>query len=90
MIAKTISGDIMDDKPDFSKIKIDTADTKEVVSKNAEPFTEIRQKYPNAYERWTKEDDELLVNMFRQGESIAERANHFQTHIHTAPFFFFK
>jgi|GEM_PF-290556 len=77
-IAKTISGDIMDDKPDLPKIKIDTADTKEVVSKKAEPFTEIRQKYPNAYERWTKEDDELLVNMFRQGESIAELANHFQ------------
>ncbi len=68
----------MDDNPDFSKIKIDTADTKELVSKKAEPFTEIRQKYPNAYERWTKEDDELLVNMFRQGESIAELANHFQ------------
>ncbi|MGB2841147.1 MAG: HRDC domain-containing protein [Halobacteriota archaeon] len=78
VIAMTISGDIMDDKPDFPKIKTDTADTKKVVSKKAEPFAEIRQKYPKAYGRWTKEDDELLVNMFHQGESIAELANHFQ------------
>ncbi|MEA2074654.1 MAG: RecQ family ATP-dependent DNA helicase [Euryarchaeota archaeon] len=78
VIAKTIAGDIMDDKADLPEIETDTADTKEVVSKKAEPFTEIRQKYPNAYERWTKEDDELLVNMFHQGESIAELANHFQ------------
>jgi hypoxanthine phosphoribosyltransferase len=78
VIAKTISGDIMDDKPDFPKIKTDTADTKKVVSEKAEPFSEIRQKCPKAYERWTKEDDELLVNMFRQGKSIAELANHFQ------------
>jgi len=76
VIAKTIAGDIMDDKPDL--IKKDTVNTKKVVSKNAEPFAEIRQKYPKAYERWTKEDDELLVNMFRQGKSIAELANHFQ------------
>ena len=78
VIAKTIGGDIMDDKPDLPKIKTDTADTKKVVSKKAEPFAEIRQKYPEAYESWTKEDDELLVNMFRQGKSIAELANHFQ------------
>lgn len=78
VIAMTISGDIMDDKPDFPKIKTDTADTKKVVSKKAEPFAEIRQKYPNAYESWTKEDDESLVNMFQQGKSIAELANHFQ------------
>jgi ATP-dependent DNA helicase RecQ len=78
VIAKTISGDIMDDEPDLPKIKTDTADTKKVVSKKAEPFAEIRQKYPKAYESWTKEDDELLVNMFRRGKSIAELANHFQ------------
>lgn len=78
VIAMTISGDIMDDKPDFPKIKTDTADTKKVVSKKAEPFAEIRQKYPKAYEKWTKEDNGLLVNMFHQGESIAELANHFQ------------
>ncbi|MHC1603111.1 MAG: hypothetical protein ACXQTK_00180, partial [Candidatus Syntropharchaeales archaeon] len=71
-----IGGDLMDDKP--ALIKTDAADTKKVVNKKAEPFAEIRQKYPKAYERWTKKDDELLVNMFRQGESIAELANHFQ------------
>ena len=78
VIAKTISGDIMDDKPDLPKIKTDTADTKKVVSKKAEPFAEIHQKYPKAYEIWTKEDDELLVNMFHQGKSIEELATHFQ------------
>ena len=76
VIARTIGGDLMDDKP--ALIKTDAADTKKVVNKKAEPFAEIRQKYPKAYERWTKKDDELLVNMFRQGESIAELANHFQ------------
>lgn len=76
VIAKTISGDIKNDKYDL--IRKDAVDSKEVASGRAEPFAKVRQKYPKAYERWTKEDDELLVNMFHQGESIAERANHFQ------------
>ncbi len=76
VIAKTISGDLKNDKYDL--IRKDAVESKEVASGGAEPFANVRQKYPKAYEKWTKEDDELLVNLFHQGESIAELANHFQ------------
>jgi len=46
--------------------------------KGEKPFAKIRQTYPRAYEKWTNEDDELLVTKFYQGESIAELANYFQ------------
>jgi len=76
VIAKTISGDIMDDKSDL--IRKDAVDSKEVANGRADPFAKIRKKYPKAYERWTKEEDELLVNKFHQGISIEKLAIHFQ------------
>ena len=34
----------------------------------------IRRQYPNAYARWSDEDDRLLGATFRQGKAIAELA----------------
>ncbi|MBP5772093.1 MAG: hypothetical protein J6W75_12220 [Bacteroidaceae bacterium] len=39
---------------------------------------EIRSKYPNAYCAWTKEDDDRLVALYKQGKSIKELAIIFQ------------
>jgi superfamily II DNA helicase RecQ len=41
-------------------------------------YAKIRQRHPKAYERWTNEDDELLVNKFYQEESVGELATYFQ------------
>ena len=39
---------------------------------------EIHSKYPNAYCAWTKEDDDRLVALYKQGNSIKELAIIFQ------------
>ena len=39
---------------------------------------EIRKKYPKAYMKWTKEEDDLLRNEFLQGKTIDELAKIFQ------------
>ena len=36
-----------------------------------------RQEHPNAYDPWTEEDDARLAEMWRNGVSIAELAEHF-------------
>jgi (p)ppGpp synthase/HD superfamily hydrolase len=36
-----------------------------------------RQEYPNAYDPWTEEDDARLTEMWREGVSIDELAEHF-------------
>ena len=36
-----------------------------------------RQEYPNAYDPWTEEDDARLTEMWRNGVSIDELAEHF-------------
>lgn len=38
----------------------------------------IRQQYPNAYAKWTSEDDKLLQNKYDQGISVAELSQFFQ------------
>ncbi len=35
---------------------------------------EIRKKFPNAYKKWTAEEELLLVDHFNQGETIKEIA----------------
>lgn len=41
---------------------------------------ELKQKYPNAYEPWKDEDDELLTREFRAGKSIEELCSIFKRH----------
>jgi hypothetical protein len=38
----------------------------------------IRSMYPNAYEKWSASDDDLLKQKFLSGASIAELSKHFQ------------
>lgn len=35
-------------------------------------LNEIRKDHPNAYEKWTKEDDELLIKSYQDGLTISE------------------
>lgn len=37
-------------------------------------ITELQRKYPNAYEKWTKEEEQKLVTEFTKGKSIPEIA----------------
>ena len=36
--------------------------------------SEIREEYPTAYEKWTTEEDNRLINEFRNGLSKSEMA----------------
>ncbi|MCX6752685.1 MAG: PIF1 family DEAD/DEAH box helicase [Candidatus Nomurabacteria bacterium] len=44
---------------------------------SAEPFSEIREKHPNAYRPWDKEQDEELGKMFIGGSSIPDLVKKF-------------
>ena len=44
---------------------------------NQNPYSKIREKYPSAYQRWSKEDDEQLLKLFSQKLSVAEIAKRF-------------
>ncbi|MDO8512236.1 MAG: PIF1 family DEAD/DEAH box helicase [bacterium] len=37
----------------------------------------IREKFKNAYAKWTEEDDKLLAELFGQGRGYKDMANHF-------------
>ena len=37
-----------------------------------------RQENPNAYDPWTKDDDKLLKEMWSEGKSVADIAEHFR------------
>lgn len=39
---------------------------------------EVRTKYPNAYEKWSRKQDEMLKEYFKRGLSISEMANKLQ------------
>ncbi len=87
VISKTIGGDIVDDSYDFpTRSRVNSVSTPSHPKKAAnnpageaiKPFAKIRRTYPKAYEKWTNEDEELLVTKFYQGESIAELANYSQ------------
>lgn len=41
-------------------------------------FTEIRKNYPRAYEKWSKKEDEELVELRKLGKPIREMAVYFQ------------
>ena len=45
---------------------------------NEEQIAEIRKEYPSAFEPWSKEDDEDLVELFANGQSVDTLAEHFQ------------
>ncbi len=49
-------------------------------SKYQQRLSEIKKEYPNAYEPWTKEDDELLAKEFRAGKSTKELCSIFKRH----------
>ncbi len=42
------------------------------------PFHEIRKKFPNAYEKWTEEDDNLLKATYQKNQNIDILAKLFQ------------
>ena len=37
-----------------------------------------RQENPNAYDPWTEDDDKLLKEMWSEGKSVADIAEHFR------------
>ena len=39
---------------------------------------EVRKEHPNAYQPWTKEDEELLVALFNDGKTVIELSKSFQ------------
>jgi hypothetical protein len=40
-------------------------------------FAELREKYPNLGKPWSKEDDKLLTDMFKEEKPYTEIAEHF-------------
>jgi hypothetical protein len=54
---------------------IEVVDTKPSKSYSV---TKIRTKYPNAYEKWSSKQDELLKGFFEKGLSVSEMANKLQ------------
>lgn len=38
---------------------------------------EVRKQYPNAYQRWTPEDDQLLLQLHASGSGVDELAGRF-------------
>ncbi len=45
---------------------------------NKEYLAEVRKKYPNAFQRWSKEDEALLRELYQQGHQVPELMTHFQ------------
>lgn len=41
-------------------------------------LSEIKAKFPNAYERWTEEDDELLERKFCEKETVEQLSKYFK------------
>lgn len=39
---------------------------------------EVRKDYPNAFQKWTSEDEELLKELFRQGHGVNDLMVHFK------------
>ncbi|GAH72809.1 unnamed protein product, partial [marine sediment metagenome] len=75
-------GGIVDDSPDSAKRGRSQLYPREAAGDAADEksksFAKIRQKYPKAYEKWTRGDEESLASKFYQGESISELATCFQ------------
>lgn len=67
----------------FGKFGIKPQNPKSVEKVESKPvksysFSEVRTKYPNAYEKWSSEQDEMLKEYFETGLSVNEMANKLQ------------
>lgn len=38
----------------------------------------VRKEHPNAFQRWSKEDEELLKELYQQGHQVEELMTHFK------------
>ncbi len=45
---------------------------------NESYVNKVRESYPNAFRRWTKEDETLLAELYQQGHDIPELMEHFK------------
>lgn len=45
---------------------------KEKGEKSEKPFETLREKHPKAYMKWTKEEDEKLIHLFKRGVQMRE------------------
>ena len=45
---------------------------------NGAYIAKVRETYPNAFQRWTKEDEELLKDLYQQGHKVEELMVHFK------------
>ena len=76
-------GQIVDGHADISYFDIFAAAEEALtlnasITDNTERMAKIKRKYPRAYERWSKDDDDQLAAMYKNGIVIAEIAAHFQ------------
>ena len=67
----------------FGKFGIKPQNSKPVEKTESKPVKsysviEVRTKYPNAYEKWSSEQDEILKEYFEKGFSVNEMANKLQ------------
>ena len=67
----------------FGKFGIKPQNPKPIEKAESNPiksysFVEVRTKYPNAYEKWSSEQDDMLKEYFKKGLSISEMANKLQ------------
>ena len=46
--------------------------------KDEKYIEEVRKDYPNAFQPWTKEDEELLTALFNEGKSVSDLSKSFQ------------
>jgi len=63
----------------FSRIIIKFNPSEKVNGKFSEEYVEkIRKDHPNAFQPWTKEDEELLTALFNDGKTVIELSKSFQ------------
>lgn len=67
----------------FGKLSIKPQNPKPIETVESKPvkkynFVEVRKKYPNAYKKWSSEQDEMLKEYFKKGLSVSEMANKLQ------------
>lgn len=58
------------EKPDFTELVIEIPP--KVKPEKAYSVQKIRQKHPNAYKKWTKQEDQQLINEYQKGYTIPE------------------
>ncbi len=68
----------------FSRIifKFNPSEKQAGKSKFDEAYIEkVRKEHPNAFEPWTKEDEELLTSLFNDGKTVTELSKSFQRNV---------